>query len=215
MIFKNNERIVFAGDSVTDMGSEQSVAEGNGLGFGYVRYIDSFLGAYYPEINLRVTNSGVSGNNSRELLKRYDSDVVSLNADWVCICIGINDVWRQFDMPYMTDWAVGVNEYEQNVEKMILSVKDDVKGVFVATPYYIEPNTDDLMRKRMNEYGRICKKLAEKYDCRFVDFQKVFDEYCRFQHSSRIAWDRVHPNQIGSLLMAREFLKQCEFEFNR
>lgn len=91
MIFKNNERIVFAGDSVTDMGSEQSVAEGNGLGFGYVRYIDSFLGAYYPEINLRVTNSGVSGNNSRELLKRYDSDVVSLNADWVCICIGIND----------------------------------------------------------------------------------------------------------------------------
>lgn len=27
--------------------------------------------------------------------------------------------------------------------------------------------------------------------------------------------DRLHPNQIGATLMAREFLKVCEFDYNR
>jgi len=49
---------------------------------------------WYPEVYLRVTNSGVSGNTSRDLLQRFDSDVVALNPDWVSICIGINDVWN-------------------------------------------------------------------------------------------------------------------------
>ena len=43
----------------------------------------------------------------------------------------------------------------------------------------------------------------------------MYEDYCHFQHSSRIAWDRVHPNQIGAVLMAREFLKQCDFDYNR
>ena len=27
--------------------------------------------------------------------------------------------------------------------------------------------------------------------------------------------DRIHPNQVGATLMAREFLKKCEFDYNR
>ena len=33
---------------------------------------------------------------------------------------------------------------------MILSVKDNVKGIFLMTPYYMEPNGEDWMRKRMD-----------------------------------------------------------------
>ena len=46
---------------------------------------------------------------------------------------------------------------------MILSVKDNVKGIFLMTPYYMEPNGEDWMRKRMDTYGAICSELAEKY----------------------------------------------------
>ncbi len=77
----------------------------------------------------------------------------------------------------------------------------------------MEPNQEDMMRKRMSEYVEICRELAEKYNCKFVDFQKMYDEYCSIRHSSHIAWDRVHPNQIGATLMAREFLKQCDFDY--
>ncbi len=217
MIFENMDRIVFAGDSVTDMDSAQPVGEGlfDNLGRGYVRVVDNMLSVYYPEVLVRVTNSGVSGNTSRDLLARFDRDVVDLNPDWVSICIGINDVWRQFDTPAIVSDQVFPQEYEENVEKMILAVKDRVKGMFLLSPYYMEPNRQDKMRARMDEYVEICRRLAEKYQCRFVDFQKVYEDYCKIRHANCIAWDRVHPNQIGATLMARAFLDQCEFDYGK
>lgn len=216
MIFENYDRIVFAGDSVTDMGSTSPVGEGlfDNVGRSYVRVIENMLAAYYPEVFVRVTNSGISGNTSRDLRARFDRDVVDLKPDWVSICIGINDVWRQFDSPAITSSQVMPDEYENNLEEMILKVKDNVKGIFILTPYYIEPNKDDKMRARMDEYGKICKKLAEKYNCIFVDFQKMYSDYCTFRHSSYIAWDRIHPNQIGATLMAKTFLEKCGFDCN-
>ena len=78
----------------------------------------------------------------------------------------------------------------------------------------IESNREDKMRKRMDEYGDICRRLAEKHNCIFVDIQKMFEEYCLIRHSSYIAADRVHPNQVGATLMAKEFLKKCDFDYN-
>ena len=217
MIFEDMDRIVFAGDSVTDMGSAQPVGEGlfDNLGTGYVRIIDNMLAACYPERRIRVTNSGISGNTSRDLLERFRRDVVDLKPDWVSICIGINDVWRQFDTPAMRDYQVMPDEYERNVEQMILEVKGQVKGIFLLSPYYMEPNRQDRMRARMDEYVAICAGLAEKHGCVFVDFQKVYEDYCKIRHSTFIAWDRVHPNRIGATLMARAFLEKCEFEYYR
>ena len=215
MIFNDYDRIVFAGDSVTDMESAQPVGEGlfDNVGRSYVRIIENMLSAVYPEVHVRVTNAGIGGNTSRDLLARFDRVVVQLNPDWVSICIGINDVWRQFDTPAMPDYAVFPEEYEQNLEKMIAMIPKTVKGVFILSPYYMEPNREDAMRARMDEYVAICKKLAEKYGFRFVDFQALYEDYCKIRHSSYIAWDRVHPNQVGATLMARAFLAQCDFDY--
>ena len=216
MIFSDMDRIVFAGDSITDAGSVKPVGEGlfDNLGHGYVRMIENLLSACYPEIRLRITNSGISGNTSKDLLERFERDVVSLNGDWVSICVGINDVWRQFDCPAMLDAQVNLEEYKSNVEQMILAVKGNTKGVFLCTPYYMEPNRNDMMRARMDEYSEVCRELAKKYDCTLIDFQALFDKYFTIRHSSCIAWDRVHPNQMGATLMAREFLKYCDFDYN-
>lgn len=217
MIFENMDRIVFAGDSVTDMESTSPVGEGlfDNLGRSYVRVIENMLAVYYPEIKIRVTNSGISGNTSRDLLNRFDRDVVDLKPDWVSICIGINDVWRQFDCPAMPDTQVMPEEYQSNLETMILKIKNSVKGIFILSPYIMEPNSEDMMRSRMNEYVEICRKLAEKHNCIFVDFQKMYEAYCKIRHSSYIAWDRIHPNQVGATLMAKEFLKKCNFDYSR
>ena len=216
MIFSDFDRVVFAGDSVTDMGSERPVGEGlfDNLGRSYVRVIENMLMAWYPKLNIRITNSGISGNTSKDLLERFDRDVVELNPQWVSICIGINDVWRQFDVPACRDYAVSVEEYEKNLETMILKIRGKVKGIFICTPYYIEPNKSDLLRNRMDEYIKVCKYLAQKYNGELVDFQGMYDEFCKYKHSSIIAWDRVHPNQMGATLMAKEFLKHCDFDFS-
>ncbi len=216
MIFQDMDRIVFAGDSVTDMGRNDT-GEGlfDNVGRSYVREVENLLAATYPEVRVRITNKGRSGNTSRDLLARFERDVVDLAPDWVSICIGINDVWRQFDSPAIPDEQVMPEEYRENLTKMILSVTDKVKGIFLLTPYYIEPSREDVMRKRMDEYCDICRELADAFGCIFVDFQAMYEKYCTIRHSSYIAWDRVHPNQVGAMLMAKEFLKKCEFRFDR
>ena len=140
--------------------------------------------------------------------------MVDLQPDWVSICIGINDVWRQFDCPAMPDTHVLPQEYEDNLQQMIQAVKGRVKGVFLLSPYYMEPNRQDPMRKRMDEYTVICARLAQQHGCVFVDLQKLFEDYCSIRHSTNIAWDRIHPNRTGATLIARAFLEKCGFEYN-
>ena len=74
MILENLNRVVFAGDSITDMQRAYPIGEGlnDRAGFGYVRMIDNLLAAWYPEICVRVTNAGISGNTSRDLRARYE-----------------------------------------------------------------------------------------------------------------------------------------------
>ena len=56
MLFENMDRIVFIGDSVTDMGSEIPVGEGlfDKVGHGYVRMVENLLCSVYPEVFLRI-----------------------------------------------------------------------------------------------------------------------------------------------------------------
>lgn len=62
MIFEKGDRILFAGDSVTDMGSNQPIGELNGLGnTTYVNMMHCFSTSSYPELELRLSNAGHSG----------------------------------------------------------------------------------------------------------------------------------------------------------
>ena len=214
MKFEHLDRIVFAGDSVTDMGSTNPVGEGmfDNLGHSYVRIIDNLLASVYPERFIRVTNSGISGNTSRDLLARWERDVLNLNPQWVSICIGINDVWRQFDCPAMPEYACTPEEYRQNLTAMLDSLRGRVKGVFLLTPYYMEPNPEDSMRKKMDEYGAVVKKVTAEAELPCIDLQKEFCDYLQYRHSSYLMWDRVHPGWIGSLIIARAFLREVGFD---
>ena len=204
--------LLFLGDSVTDCGRDPS-GEWY-LGEGYPNMISSMIRVQYPEHKILCINKGTSGNQTRHILSRLQEDVLDNHPDVVTLCIGINDVWRQFDSPALTDQAVDPVEYEENLRTMIEQAKMVAKGVIVCTPYYMEPNKSDFMRARMQEYVDICERLAEEYGCRFVNFQAVYDKFLQYKHSSLIAWDRVHPNQIGATLMAKEWLSKCGFEYD-
>lgn len=214
MIFEKNDAVLFIGDSVTDMERTRPVGEGlnSFYGNGYVRTVHSFINAFYPELDLRIINMGCSGNNITDLERRWQNDVFDLKPDWVCMCIGINDVWRQFDCPTMPHWHVYLDEYERIMDDLIAKTLPTVKGMILMTPYYMEPLKEDLMRKRMDEYGAVVKKLACKYNLLCIDFQKLYDDYLTKRHSSFIAWDRVHPNYVGAMLMGVEFLKNVGFD---
>ncbi len=216
MLFEKGQKVLVIGDSISDYERKRPVGEGlfNGWGTSYVADFGALLSCVYPELKLRVMNMGISGNTVRSLKERWDTDVEALKPDWVCVLIGINDVWRQFDSPVQIEEHVYPEEYERTYEELIQRTLKFARGMVLMTPYYMEPNRDDPMRARMDEYGAIVKQLAAKYGLPCVDLQLGWDELFKHMHSCNIAWDRVHPNQTGHMYIAHQLLDAVGFDWN-
>jgi lysophospholipase L1-like esterase len=217
MKLTKNDKLVMIGDSITDCERKRPIGEGifNGVGKGYVALIDALLTAFYPETGVRVVNMGVGGNTVAHLKERWQSDVFDLKPDWLSIMIGINDVWRQFDQPFIKESHVYIKEYEETLRELVHKSRPLVKGLVLMTPFYLEPNKSDLMRNKMDSYGAIVKMIALEYDCIFVDTQEALNPLLNEIHSAAIAWDRVHPNLSGHMILAKSFLNAIDFDWSR
>lgn len=206
MIFENGQRLVMIGDSITDCGRVRPVGSGAGLGSGYVSIVNALLASKYPEINVEILNTGISGNRVTDLRDRWQDDVLALKPDWLSIMIGINDVWRHFDRP-MGD-QVELDEYTEILEHLIKNTLPSITGLILMTPYFIESNIDDPMRKMMDEYSAVVKKLSDKYNAIFIDVQLAFDEYLKYRSTQTLCGDRVHPDLVGHTVIANAFLNK-------
>ena len=212
MKIQNGDSILFIGDSITDCDRARPVGAGAGLGESYVAFIDALLAAFYPERGITVLNTGGSGNRVTDLAARWQTDVLDLTPDWLSIMIGINDVWRQFDTPFDSN-QVTIDKYETVYRNLLEQTRKNLKGLVLMTPYYIEANLSDPMRKRMDEYSEVVKKLAKEFDAVFVDTQAAFDNYLVHRPTQSLCGDRVHPNKAGHMVIAKSFLTAVEFDF--
>lgn len=210
-----NSTLVMIGDSITDCGRARPVGEGGGIGDGYVRFVDATLGTLYPGSKIRVLNTGISGNTVRDLVQRWQTDVLDLKPDWVSVMIGTNDVWRQFDQPKQPAAGVPLDEYRDLLNRLVGQTFPHVQGVVLCTPFFIEPLKSDAMRSRMDEYSEVVRATAKAHNCILVDTQDAFDKLLVSQHSSAISWDRVHPNATGHMAIAKAFLDAIEVDWTR
>lgn len=208
MRLEPESKLVMIGDSITDCGRARPVGEGlfDALGNGYVRYVDALLGAIRPQMRIRVVNMGVSGDTVRHLYARWQTDVLNLRPQWLSVMIGANDVWRQFDSPLQKEIHVGLDEYESTLDRLIAQTLPHIQGLVLMTPFYIEPNRRDPMRARMDEYGAAVRRLAAKHGALLADTQAAFDAALEHYYPATLGWDRVHPNHIGHMIIARCFL---------
>jgi lysophospholipase L1-like esterase len=217
MKLRKGQRLVMIGDSITDCERKYPYGEGlfQGVGKGYVAIVDAMLQAAYPELSVRVTNMGISGNTVRDIKERWQTDVLDLNPDWLTIMIGINDVWRQFDQPAIPESHVSLEEYEQTLEELVRLALPGLQGLVIMSPFYLEPNSGDPMRSQMDEFGRAAHRVAERVGARFIDIQAAFANHFNYMHPTALASDRVHPNMTGHLLIARALLDAIQFDWTR
>ncbi|NOJ71822.1 SGNH/GDSL hydrolase family protein [Paenibacillus alvei] len=211
MMLQHGDKVVVIGDSITDC--ERARPYGEGLfganGKGYVSLFDALVQTEHPEMEIRIVNMGVSGNTVVDLESRWETDVEELEPDVLVICIGINDVWRQFDMPYMSEQHVGSERYSDTYTHLIERSKPNVREIILMTPFYIEPNKEDAMRQTMDEYGRIVNDLANVHGAVLVDTQQVMDNLLKHFYPAALAWDRVHPSIVGHMALAKALYKVC------
>lgn len=207
MLFSAGEKIVFIGDSITDTGRRGEAAP---YGTGYVSLVRAMLLARYAQLDLTLVNRGIGGNTVRDLAARWEADVLAEQPDWLSVKIGINDVWRAFaDRP--TE-AVPLPEYTDTLRALLARVREaGTTRLILLTPYLIEGNRDDPMRRAMDTYGAAVKTLATECDAVCVDTQAAFDTVLAHTPAAFWADDRIHPGLPGHGVLALAWLRAVGF----
>jgi len=216
MKIQPDSMLLMIGDSITDCqriypGSPEGLPAD--LGKGYVSFVDGLLTACYPSHHIRVINRGVAGDTVRELTARWQTDVLNLKPDWLSVCIGINDVWQQFDGKHEGHSHVTRVEYEQTLDVLLAMARPSLKGLVLMTPYFIQPRGEP-MRAMMDAYGSAVQRIAQKHQAFFIDTQAVFDSAVEQTPVEILSWDRAHLNIPGHILLARAFLQSVGFEWS-
>jgi lysophospholipase L1-like esterase len=216
MLIEPNSKLLMIGDSITDCGRAFPIGEtiNDGLGNGYVSLLNALLMATYPGHQIQMVNMGTSGNTVLDLEARWESDVLGLNPDWLSVLIGINDVWRHFDPLPQTEALITREKYAHTLEKLVNRTRPKLKGLILMTPYFIEPNKLEPMRVMMDDFGVVVRMLAVNYHAIYVDTQAAMDVAMKDISPMSLALDRVHPNQIGHMILARAFLSAIGFEWD-
>lgn len=203
-------RFVCVGDSITDCNREWPIAERNGLGSGYVSLFNALLGSRHPAHGIRVFNAGQNGNTVLDLQARWDADIMALHPDWLSVCIGINDVWRQFDAPLRTEWHVPLDVFSHTLDSLLAKTRPQLRGLVLMTPFFLEPNRQEPMRAMMDAYGQAVSALAVRHDAILVDTQSTMDSLLTHQHPMALCWDRIHPSLTGHMALAQALLAALE-----
>ncbi|NMP38038.1 MAG: SGNH/GDSL hydrolase family protein [Clostridiales bacterium] len=204
-IFKDDEVVLFQGDSVTDCSRDRD--DYFDLGDGYPKKVKKLYDTLFPANSVRFVNRGVSGDRSKNLLERYDDDILAIKPDYISIMIGINNTWRKFDCNDETTIEKFVEEYTLLLEK----IKHDFPKakIMLITPYVLHSLPDrEAWHPDLDPKIAAVLKLAEKYADYVLDIQSIFNSAVENGTDPRtITADGVHPCDYGHSFVALEYLK--------
>jgi acyl-CoA thioesterase-1 len=180
--------IVAFGDSIT---------AGYAVRRGFPSFWKEMLSKKYPDAEVELINSGISGDTSMDGLARLDWAVLSYEPDLVTINFGINDCV----------WGLGQEEFEANFVEMVrrIQVGPNSEILLLSSQPLETPPYDLLVR----DYYQSIERVAKQMDVGFVDVYGAWMERVGkgTPLSSLILPGLDHPNEAGYRVIAEELMR--------
>ena len=167
------------------------------------------------EVGLRVRfgrkfqmiDSGISGNNTREALARFDRDVAFFQPALVIVTLGGNDC--------NPDPAKHVPEpeYRANLKEIAKRIKA-LDAIPVFQTYY-KMDLEAMEPERAKNFVRnmeIVREVAQEHSWHLVDQYAVFDKLPGEVHRYKLMINAMHTNEEGNLLMGIELLRHFDVD---
>lgn len=210
-------KILFQGDSITDVGRNTNNGSLISIGQGYALLVSAYLSAKYPE-KFEFVNRGISGNRVVDVYSRIKYDGWNENPDVLSILIGVNDVWHEFGS------RNGVNPRRfRNVYSMLVSdtlIESPNTKMMILEPFVLpgRATVDDgdkweKFSSMTCENARIAREVASEYGQIFVPLQDMLNKACEKAPAEYWLGDGVHPTPAGHQLIADEWIKAFEANF--
>jgi lysophospholipase L1-like esterase len=193
ILVKNGQKIVFMGDSITQMGAAPA---------GYATQVIRGLEA--NGIKATMICAGVGGNKSDQMLARLDSDVLAQHPDWMTLSCGVNDVW--FGLP--------LDQYKANITQIVEKALVANVKVVILTATVIGENPDEPKNQQMLPYNTFLHQLAREKKCPLADLNADIQAAvlatkggAQSKRGNVMTLEGIHPNALGHEVMALGVLK--------
>lgn len=206
---KQNDVVLFQGDSITDGNRGRNSDLNHVLGHGYQYILAGELYAENPGKSIEIYNRGISGNRVSDLYGRWQEDCLNLNPTVLSILIGINDI----GFKYINGSGSDPDRYEKIYCRLLDEVLEQNPDTFIVImePFFgMSPDPDIHAHyiPRIEAIQKKAKSVAEKYNAVFVPLQDIFDNFAKEYDIFDALWDGVHPTTHGHQLIANRW-KEC------
>ena len=195
--FRNRERIVFLGDSITEQ-------------YQYSTDIELYLTTRLPDGGMTFLNAGIGGDTATGGARRFAEHVLAEKPTAVTIDFGMNDGGYAGFNPG------AAQNYLNKTEEMLKAAQKAGVRVALISPNAVEvrarPEAKNypIYLETQKKFYAPLKELAEKYEVPFVDqyavTRKVLEKMAADNASVHPFPDAVHTNGAGGLLMAHTIL---------
>ena len=123
--------------------------------------------------DLQVTNTAVSGNNTRDLLARLETDILSQPAaDDLFLLIGANDLATHKQVPLV--------EFKENLLELILQLrkKFPYTSLCLISPPPVDESKQQYRKNSIIEkYVKTMQTVSLDTDCAFLNLYQLFLNY--------------------------------------
>lgn len=201
--FSPRTRVLFQGDSITDMNRGRTSDPNHVLGHSYAFIIGAKAASTYPERQLEFFNRGVSGNKVSDLLDRWQADTIDIKPDILSILVGVNEI----------DGGVSASAYQANFDRLLAQTFTALPNVHLVLcePFGLPTGKKKAVwsayKSDLAERQAIVANLAQKYHATFVKLQSVFDDAALRAPAETWIWDGIHPTFAGQQLVADEWVR--------
>ncbi len=205
MLLRQDDHILFFGDSITDCGRNGKGKGEDYLGDGYVAMVAKALRERHGELNLRITNRGISGNHVSDLAERLQTDVIDLEPTVVSVMIGINDTWHKFDRGR----ASPLDEFAATYERICRRITGDLAARLIVCEPFLLHTPPDRAEWRVDLDPRIhaARRVAQQFASVYVPLDGIFAAAACTEPAEHWTGDGVHPTPAGHSLIADAWLR--------
>lgn len=196
-------KILFQGDSITDWGRDRN--DIHNLGNGYPKYAAKLLTERYPDIDFEFINLGISGNQTKDLVARLDTDFIDIQPDIVSILIGVNDTWHHAEQK---DWIP--NEvFEERYRTVLTAIKEKTNAkIMMMEPFLIPTEDKAFFREDLAPKIEIIRKLAREFADIYLPTDGLLASAFIGDDPLSYAADGVHPTAKGAEFIGMLY---CEY----
>ncbi|MDA9922376.1 SGNH/GDSL hydrolase family protein [Verrucomicrobiales bacterium] len=204
--FEPGSRLVFIGDSITDMKWGRNEKDRNHyLGHSFVFLIAARLGADMPDTKLDFYNRGHSGNTVADLKKRWKKDAIDMKPDVLTILVGTNDAGRGVTADaFESDYREILNASRKANPKLKIVMLDPFAVRSGKLSSEAAWNARGPLTKSL---AAVVRKLAKEFEASHIPTQEIFDKASARISAEHWIWDGVHPLPQGHELIARHWIE--------